>query len=827
LARRLLRGPRTDPPWYRPALLGLLVCTAVLYLWNLSASGYANSFYAAAVQAGTESWKAFFFGSLDASSFITVDKPPASLWVMELSGRIFGFNSWSMLVPDALEGVAAVALLAATVRRAVRPATSPAKGAAAGLIAGAVLALTPAAVLIFRFDNPDAFMVLLLVFAAYCVTRALERASTRWLIAAGVTMGFGFLTKSGEALLPLPAFALAYLVAAPATFWRRVWQLLAAGVALVIGAGWWITAVLLTPAADRPYVGGSTNNNPLQLALGYNGLDRLFGNSAGGGGAPGGASTATSRAIHGAVRGAAELGQRVAGTGAVGGAATRGGGFGGAGGGGAGSSFGGTAGIQRLFGDEFGREISWLLPAAAILLVAGVWLTWRRKRTDPARAAVIIWGGWLLIVGITFAYMQGTIHPYYTVALAPAIGALIGVGGVLAWHRARQPRTAPSPVSVVGPTVAPAPAAEPAPSVAPARTMWPVQAATVPGPPRPRRDRSGAVAYGFLALALLVNVGWDIKLWRENSSYHGSLAYLALAVGVVAIIGLAVLAWRSRTGRRLVAVAATLIGLALIAPTAAWAVGTAGTPHTGSIPDAVSVTGSTGGFGGAGGFGGTGFGFRDRTGLGDRTGTGFGGGAGFGDRTGLGDRTGTGFGGGTGTGFGDRTGTGGTAGTGGGAPSGTVPGGTVPGGTVPGGTVPGGTVPGGTGSTGTGTGTTGASPGGGVSASSALVTALRATTTRWAAAVEGSQDAASLELASGGKPVMAMGGFTGSDPAPTLAEFEAWTKAGDITYYIAGGGMGGGPGGGGSFSQITSWVEAHYKSKTIGGETVYLLLDPK
>ena len=183
LALRLLRGSDTDPAWYRPALLGLLVCTAVLYLWNLSASGYANSFYAAAVQAGTESWKAFFFGSLDASNFITVDKPPASLWVMELSGRIFGFGSWSMLVPDALEGVAAVALLAATVRRAVRPATSPAKGAIAGLIAAAVLAVTPAAVLIFRFNNPDAFLVLLLVFAAYCVTRAVEqeigRASCR------------------------------------------------------------------------------------------------------------------------------------------------------------------------------------------------------------------------------------------------------------------------------------------------------------------------------------------------------------------------------------------------------------------------------------------------------------------------------------------------------------------------------------------------------------------------------------------------------------------------------------------------------------------------
>ena len=193
----------------------MLAAVAVLYLWDLSASGYANSFYAAAVQAGTENWKAWFFGSLDSSNFITVDKPPASLWVMGLSGRIFGFNSWSLLVPQALEGVAAAGLLCAAVRRAVRRNAGGRAGATAGLIAGAALALTPAAVLIFRFDNPDAFMVLLVVVAAYCVTRALEHGRTWWLVGAGVAFGFGFLTKSGEAVLNVPAFGLAYLVAAP------------------------------------------------------------------------------------------------------------------------------------------------------------------------------------------------------------------------------------------------------------------------------------------------------------------------------------------------------------------------------------------------------------------------------------------------------------------------------------------------------------------------------------------------------------------------------------------------------------------------------------
>lgn len=228
---------RRDPRWVRPAFLTLLLGTAVLYLWNLSASGTANSYYAAAVQAGSQSWKAWFFGALDQASSITVDKPPASLWVAGLSARVFGFNSWSLLVPQALEGVAAVALLFATVRRVAGPV--------AGLVAGALLALTPAAVLIFRFDNPDALLVLLVVVATYAVTRALEAGRTRWLLLAGVALGFGFLTKSGQALLVLPALGAAYLAFGPHRLGRRLWQLLLAFATLVVSAGWWVVAVLL------------------------------------------------------------------------------------------------------------------------------------------------------------------------------------------------------------------------------------------------------------------------------------------------------------------------------------------------------------------------------------------------------------------------------------------------------------------------------------------------------------------------------------------------------------------------------------------------------
>ncbi len=234
-------GPRSRAE--RVALAVLLAGTAALYLSDLGSSGWANSYYAAAVQAMTQSWKAFFFGSLDAGNLLTVDKPPASLWVMALSGRVFGFSSWSMLVPQALMGVGTVALLYAAVRRV--------SGPGAGLVAGLVMALTPVAVLMFRFNNPDALLVLLMVAAAYATVRAIEKAGTRWLLLAGALIGFAFLAKMAQAFVVLPALALAYGVAAPTGLGRRIAQLLGAGVAVVVAAGWWLAAVALWPA-ERP-----------------------------------------------------------------------------------------------------------------------------------------------------------------------------------------------------------------------------------------------------------------------------------------------------------------------------------------------------------------------------------------------------------------------------------------------------------------------------------------------------------------------------------------------------------------------------------------------
>ncbi|MEU3574617.1 glycosyltransferase family 39 protein, partial [Kitasatospora sp. NPDC036755] len=260
LPARAWRGRADDPRWVRPALLALLAATAVLYLWGLSASGWANSFYSAAVQAGSQSWKAFFFGSSDAANFITVDKPPAALWPMALAARIFGLSSWSVLAPQALMGAATVGVLYATVRRRFSPLGA--------LLAGAALALTPVAALMFRFNNPDALLVLLLTLAAYGLVRALEAAGTRWLVFTGVMFGLAFLTKTLAAFLVLPAFTAVYLVAAPTGFWRRVRQSLAAGAALVVSGGWWVAIVELMPASARPYIGGSQDNSFLSLTFG-------------------------------------------------------------------------------------------------------------------------------------------------------------------------------------------------------------------------------------------------------------------------------------------------------------------------------------------------------------------------------------------------------------------------------------------------------------------------------------------------------------------------------------------------------------------------------
>ncbi|MFF2327688.1 MULTISPECIES: glycosyltransferase family 39 protein [unclassified Streptomyces] len=699
--RRLWRGRPEDPRWARPAFLVMLLVIGLAYLWNLSASGYANSFYSAAVQAGSQSWKAFFFGSLDAANAITVDKPPATLWPMALSVRIFGLSSWAILVPQVLMGVATAGVLYAAVRRRFN--------AAAGLITMAVFALTPVAALMFRFNNPDALLALLMTVTVYCVLRAMENGRTKWLVWAGVAVGFAFLSKTLQAFLILPPLAVLYAVFAPVSVRKRFGQLGLSALAMIVAGGWWVAIVELWPASSRPYIGGSQNNSFLELTFGYNGLGRINGDE----------------------------------TGSVGG--------GGGGGGQAGGQWGET-GIGRMFNSEIGSQISWLLPAALILLVAGVWLTWRAKRTDTARAAFLAWGGSLLMTALVFSFMAGIFHQYYTVALAPYLAALVGMGATVLWEE---------------------------------RARW----------------WAGAV----LGVTVAVTALWSYVLLGRTPDYLPWLRWSVLVGGLVGAVGLLLVA---RLGRRLAFAVVMVSCAASLAGPAAYTLSTLNTGHQGSI---VTAGPSGGGMGGPGG---------------GRGGPGGGGMPGGMQPPGQGNQQG---GGRQGGGMGQPP----TGGQGGGPTGRQGQGGNQQNGQQPGG-MPGtgtgtGTAPGGMGEAGgpggAGGGMGGLLNGSSVSAEAEKLLEKNAGDYTWVAAAIGSQNAASYQLATE-DPVMAIGGFNGSDPSPTLSQFKKYVEDGRIHYFIAGG-MGGGGGDSGTSSQISSWVEENFEEVTVGSSTFYDLTQPK
>jgi len=718
--KRIVLGGTADPVWARPALWAVLILAGVLYSWDLSRNGDANTFYAAAVLSGTESWKAFFYGSLDSASFITVDKPPFAFWVMGISARIFGFNSWSLLLPQAAEGVAAVAVVYAAVRRSVASLTGERGAYAAALIAALVLTLTPVVVAIDRDDNPDTMLTLLLALGAWGLLESLRAGRAErghpllWLMLSAVAFGLAFNTKMLEGFIALPALPIVYLIAADGRLRARLGQLLAAGGVLAVITLSWMTIVDLIPKGSRPYVGSSANDTVWNLAVGYNGFGRITGNTraglpgGGGGGGGGGA-----------------FGGGGGGGGGIGEAAHRTAGFGG---------LGGQAGIGRMFASTLGGQISWLIPLAAIALIGTLILIGRRPRTDLARASVLLWGGWLLLEFFVLSFQQGIQHSYYTSAMAPPIAALTGIGAV-AFYQAY-------------------------------------------------RRRSGWLRL-LLPLAIAVTGAWSFVLLRRTPSWNPWLSWTVLGATVVAVLALVcalVFGWlrgrgsaaglgRSRLaggGRRgrLFAVVGVAGLIAILAGPAAYAL----TPLSRAVSGTNPVAGPTAG----GTFGGVGAGF-DVAGLGGAAGTG------YGDRGAFGG----GFGGEAGSGFG-RTGGYGRdreRGTGLGAA--------------------------GLGAAGPGGGATRVGGGGGGAVSKQLIAYLEAHRdgATWLVAVRGSDAAAAIILQTGGIPVMAMGGFSGSDPAPTLAQLKQYVQEGKLRYVLTGGAGGFGGGGGGTVSSVTSWVE--------------------
>ncbi|MFD6698288.1 MULTISPECIES: glycosyltransferase family 39 protein [unclassified Microbacterium] len=485
--------------WEAPALAGALLLTGILYVWNLAASGWANAFYSAAVQAGTQNWVAFFYGSSDAGNSITVDKPPASLWVMELSARIFGLSSWSILVPEALMGVATAAIILFTVRRRF--------GAAAALVSTAVFALTPVAALMFRFNNPDALLLLLLTASVALTLRAIDRGQLRWLLLAGVAVGFGFLTKQLQAFLVLPVLAGLYAAFAGAPILKRLWHLLAALGAVIVSAGWWVAVVELVPASARPYIGGSQTNSFLELTFGYNGLGRLTGNETGSVTGGGGAAA------------------------------------------GGGAGMWGSTGLFRLFENEIGGQISWLIPAALILCVGALVLIGRAPRRDPRRVLIVALAGWLIVTMIAFSFMAGIFHAYYTVALAAPLAGLVGASGAVLFRQRER--------------------------------LW---------------------VRILLAVSAVVTAGWAWALLDRAVSW---LPWLKVVVLVVSLAGAALVLLPPRSRILTASTLSALLVGALLAP-AAYTLETVGAAHSGSIVTAgPTVQGGMGGFGGRGFAGGT------------------------------------------------------------------------------------------------------------------------------------------------------------------------------------------------------------------------------
>ncbi|MEU0058938.1 glycosyltransferase family 39 protein [Streptomyces sp. NPDC006334] len=572
--------PERAPRWSLPALLAILALAAALYSWSLSGSSL-NSFYSAAVLSGTQSWKAWFFGSLDAGNFLTVDKPPFALMVMGLSCRLFGFGTWQMMLPLILAALATIWIVHSSVKRVW--------GHGAAALAALVLALTPITVAINRDNNPDTLLVFLMAGGAALVLRAVRDGRLLPLVGSAVCFGLAFNTKMLQGYIALPAVFAVYLYAARPTPVRRIVNLLVAGVALAVSSFWWAAAVSLVPADERPYIGGSTDGSAWNLIMGYNGLGRIFGGEGNGGG-----------------------------------------------GGGGGGGFSGASGIGRLFNDVLGGQISWLLPFSAVALVAGLVLCGRAPRTDLTRAALLLWGGWTLLHYLTFAFAEGTMHPYYTTALAPGIAALCGGGGAMLLRAFRADR----------------------------RWAW------------------------VLPLALGVTAVWAIVLLRRASGWN---TWLWPSVGVVmtlAVTGLFV--FRSGARARLLAASVAAAVVAAVAGPAAYAwsvpAGTGG--GMGGVNPTAGPTTGNGGFGGGPGGGG---------GRGGFPGGGQGGAPNGAQRGAQADGQGDGRAGGQAGGFPGGAELPGGGAAGGTPPSGAgTGGGTAEGGTAPGGMPQGGTPQGGT-----------------------------------------------------------------------------------------------------------------------------------
>ena len=655
--------PRAEPivvswPWQRLALGAILLIAAAFNFWQLNQVGYGNTYYAAAVRSMLESWHNFIFNSFDPGGFVTIDKPPVGFWLQVASAKIFGYSGLSLMLPQALAGVLSVAVLYRLVSRSF--------GAGAGLLAALALAVMPVNVAANRNNIIDSTLVLVLLFGAWAVLRAAETGKLRWLLLCAFLVGVGFNVKMLEAFLVVPAFGLLYLLAAPVKWTTRLWQLVVATVVLLAISLSWAVAVDATPASQRPYVGSSGTNSELNLAFGYNGLERLTGR------------------IFGRRFGPANPPAN-SGSGGLFGLSLPGGNSGG-------FTRGetGNPGPLRLFNSALGGQASWLLVLAIIGAMAAAWQRRPRFPLNRREQSVVLWGMWLLTMGVFFS-IAGFFHAYYLVMISPAIAALAGIGLAMLWQDYRRPG-------------------------------W----------------RGWVLPFALLATAAV-----QVEMLTSYPDWSRWLTpLLVVATGVAAVLLLLL-----RLGRRLsldrrvtasVAGAAALLGIAgLLAAPTAWAADTVSNSNGGLTPSA-GPRAQDNGFPGGG--------FRNRRAN---------------DFPGFGSPPG-GFGGQPGD-FGG----------------------------------PGGEFAGG--------GFGGRGPGGDGGVNAGLLKYLEAHqgTTRFLFATSNANSASGYIIQTG-KPVMAMGGFLGSDPILTTSSLAHLVANNTVRFFLVQGF--GGFGRGGGSSDLTQWI---------------------
>ncbi|HMD90187.1 MAG TPA: glycosyltransferase family 39 protein [Anaerolineaceae bacterium] len=429
------------------ALAAIVALAAGLRFANLSALGYINHYYSAAIVSMLQSWHNFFFVAAEPGGSVSIDKPPVGLWIQAISAMIFGVNTFGLLLPEILAGILSVILVYHLVQRSF--------GATAGLLAALALAITPVVVATDRNNTMDSTLILTLLLAAWAFIKATETSKLRYLLLGAALIGVGFNIKMLEAFLPLPAFYALYFLGSAERIWPKLGKLaLATGLLLVISLSW-AFIVDSTPASQRPYVGSSGDNSVLSLITGYNGIDRLLGMGGGRGGfggGPFGIGAPPNRRF-------GQPGQRGSGgfppfgpngqgvfrnvpsqpatsgglLGSLAGTISRafnsntGRGFSGGAGG------VGFSGPLRLFIPPLSNEVSWLLPFA---LFSAIFVLFRERLHWPVgqkHQAVVLWGVWLL-TDVIFFSIANFFHEYYMSMLAGPLVALVGIGVVELWR---------------------------------------------------------------------------------------------------------------------------------------------------------------------------------------------------------------------------------------------------------------------------------------------------------------------------------------------------------------------------------------------------------